>query len=125
MVALRKGSLDLGLQVRGGSPKTTHSWGSHSLGMSHIHSGESNARGDNLGSKTRKTSKKQTSQKGEKREELPLLQVDGPSIQRSGSQSSLLSVQSAGSYGSTASAFSNATADAVMVDHEQWEQIMP
>ena len=54
---------------------------------------------------------------------MPLLNADGPSIQRSGSQSSLLSVQSAESYGSTVNAFSNFTAQAVKLDEQVWEEI--
>ena len=54
---------------------------------------------------------------------MPLLAIDGPSIQRSGSQSSLLSVQSAGSYRSAISAYSKTKADAIMVDNGHWDEI--
>ena len=88
--------------------------------MSKVQSGESNARGDNPGLKTRRTFRGQARKKGEQREELPLLNVDGPSIQRSGSQSSLHSVQSARSYGSAVSAFSNSTEYAVNYCKRHW-----
>ena len=55
---------------------------------------------------------------------MPLLKVDSSSIQRLGSQTILLSVQSAGSYGSVASSFSNASADAVRIGKKQWEEIV-
>ena len=81
--------------------------------MSHVQRGESNARGDNPVSKTSKTGRRQARKKGVQGDDLPLLQVNISPIQRSESQSSLLGVQSAGSYGSAVSAFSNASADAV------------
>ena len=73
---------------------------------------------------TRKTVRGQARKKGEQREEFPLLNVDGPSIQRSGSQSSLLSVLSTGSYGSAVSAFSNSTEYAVNVCKRHWEEVV-
>ena len=93
-----------------GANGSTDSGRSRLLGMNHVQNGESNARGDNPGSKTSKTWKRQDRKKGEGAEELPLLHVDSSPIQRSGSQSSLLSVQSAGSYKSAVNAFSNFTA---------------
>ena len=57
-------------------------------------------------------------------DDLPFLQVDSSSVQRSRSQSSLLSVQSAGSYGSAVSAFSNASANAVKACNRHWEVIV-
>ena len=83
--------------------------------MSKVQSKESNARGDNPISKTHKTSRRQARKKGVQRNDLLLLQVNSSSTQRSGSQFSLLSVQSAGRYGSAVSAFSNASADAAKV----------
>ena len=61
-----------------GANVSTDSGGSHSLGMSHVQRREINARGNNPGSKTRKTGKRQTRKQGEQREEMPLLNVDGP-----------------------------------------------
>ena len=61
--------------------------------MSKVQSGESNARGNNPESKTRMTGRRQARKKVEQREELPLLNVDGLSIQRWGSQLSLLQYQ--------------------------------
>ena len=54
---------------------------------------------------------------------MPLLQVNSSPIQKSESQSSLLSVQSAGSYESAVSAFSNASPDAVKALKSFWEEI--
>ena len=99
-----------------GVNSSTDYGGSHFLGMS-------NAREDNRGSKTRKTGRRKARNKGKQREEWLLLHVKGSSIQRSKSQSSLLSIQSAGSYGSAISAFSNFTAHAIEVDERAWEEI--
>ena len=95
---------------------STDSGGSHSLDMSQVQSGESNARGDNPLSKTRKTGRRQARKKGVQGDELPLLQVNSSPIQRSESQSSLLSAQSAGSYGRAVSAFSKSTESAVEIN---------
>ena len=54
---------------------------------------------------------------------MPLLQFDGALVQRSHSQISLLSVKSAGSSGNVVSASSNATADAIRVGNDLWEEI--
>ena len=89
--------------------------------MNQVQSGESTAKGDNPGSKTRKTRKRQRRKKVDGGDELPLLQVDSSLIQRSGSQSSLLSVQSVGSYRSAVSSFSNASADAFKACNRHWE----
>ena len=99
-----------------GANGSTDSGGSHSLGMSHVQRGESNARGDNPLSKTRKTGRRQARKKGVQGDELPFLQVNSTPIQRLESQSSLFSVQSAGSYGSAVIAFSNSTESAVEID---------
>ena len=106
-----------------GANGSTDSGGSHSLDMSQVQSGKSNARGDNPVSKTRKTSKRQARKRGVQGDDLPLLQVNSSPLQRSKSQSSLLSVQSTGSYGSAVSAFSNASADAVKALKSHWEKI--
>ena len=47
-----------------GANGSTDSGGSHSLGMSKVQNGESNARGDNPVSKTHKTSRRQARKKG-------------------------------------------------------------
>ena len=95
-----------------GANGSMDSGGSHSLGMSQVQCGESNARGNKPGSKTQDS------------EEAGLLQVDSSSIQRSGSQSSLLSVQSAGSYGSAVSVFSNDSANAAKACNRHWVEIV-
>ena len=81
-------------------------WGGHSLAMSQVQRGKSNARGDNPKLKSRKTQRRQEKKKRKEGKELPLLQVDSILIQKSESQTSLLSVRNAGSYKSAVSATS-------------------
>ena len=63
-----------------GANGSMDSVGSHSLDMSKVQNGGSNARGDNPVSKTHKTSRKQARKKGVEGDVLFLLQVDSSSI---------------------------------------------
>ena len=84
---------------------------------------EKNTRGDDSASKTRKTRKIRARKKDPDGENLPLLHVHGIPIQRSGSQSSLLNVQSAGSYENVVSVFSNALPDTVNYTNKVWREM--
>ena len=66
-------------------------------------------------------SRKQARKKGKEVEDFSILHVDVPTIQRSGSHSSLLSVKSAVSYGRAVSAFINFTAHAVEINEGAWD----
>ena len=105
-------TLLVGSQVSGGNGTTDSGGGSHSLDMSKVQRGRVM-----LGEITpyqkhiRRVEDRQ--EKREYRGVTCLFYVDSFSIQRSESQSTLLSMQSAGSYDSTVRAFSDASADVI------------
>ena len=60
-----------------GANGSTDSGGSHTLGMSHVQRGESNARGDNPGTKTRKTGKSQKRKTANRGRKWDLIKTEG------------------------------------------------
>ena len=90
-------------------------------GENPVQSRESNTRRDNPRSKTRKTRRIQARKKYKQGEDLPVLHIESFSIQRSGSQSSLFSLQSAGSYKSAVIRLQQLY-HAVEVDKEIWKE---